>query len=86
MTVKRRKSIDNMVVQRMVRLLEKQEKEEKELMNYIGLQPGSMKNWKYTGSYGYMEYIKEICKFLEMTPNYLFLGPENEEDKLSPEK
>ena len=52
-----------MVVQRMVRLLRKQGKEEKELMDYIGLQPKSMKNWKYAGSYGYMKYIKEVCEF-----------------------
>ena len=75
-----------MVVQRMIRLLRKQGKEEKELMDYIGLQPKSMKNWKYAGSYGYMKYIKEICEFWDTTPNYLFYGPEKEEDKLSLEE
>ena len=63
MTAKRRKSIDDMVVQRMVRLLRKQGKEEKELMDYIGLQPKSMKNWKYAGSYGYMKYMGRSANF-----------------------
>ena len=84
MAAKRRKSIDDMVVQRMVRLLRKQGKEEKELMDYIGLQPGSMKNWKYAGSYGYMKYMKEICEFLDTTPNYLFYGPDDPERRVTP--
>ena len=84
MAAKRRKSIDDMVVQRMVRLLRKQEKEEKGLMGYIGLQPGSMKNWKYAGSYGYMKYMKEICEFLDTTPNYLFYGPDDPERRVTP--
>ena len=84
MASKRRKGIDDMVVQRMVRLLRKQGKEEKELMNYIGLQSGSMKNWKYAGSYGYMKYMKEICEFLDTTPNYLFYGPDDPERRMTP--
>ena len=84
MAAKRRKSIDDMVVQRMIRLLRKQGKEEKELMDYIGLQPKSMKNWKYAGSYGYMKYMGEICEFLDTTPNYLFYGPDDSERRMTP--
>ena len=72
-----------MAVRRMVRLLRKQGKEEKELMDYIGLQPKSMKNWKYAGSYGYMKYIKEICEFLDTTPNYLFYGPDDPKRRMT---
>ena len=73
-----------MVVRRMGRLLRKQGKAEKELMDYIGLQPGSMKNWKYAGSYGYVKYMKEICEFLDTTPNYLFYGPDDPERRMTP--
>lgn len=53
-------------------------------MNYIGFQPWSMKNWKYAGSYGYMKYMKEICKFLETTLNYLFFGSDDQEKRMTP--
>lgn len=83
MSPRRRKSIDDMVVRRMVRLLREQMKEEKDLMNEIGLRPGTMKNWKYAGSYGYMKYMKEICAFLDTTPNYLFYGTEDTEKRMT---
>ncbi len=43
-----------------------------------------MPKWKYDGSYVYTKYIYEICEFLDTTPNYLFFGPEDEEERLSP--
>ena len=46
--------------------------------------PGAMLKWKYDGSFVYIKYIKEICEFLDMTLNYLFLGPEDKEKRLSP--
>lgn len=43
-----------------------------------------MSKWKYDGSYVYIKYIEKICEFLDTTPNYLFYGPEDEEERLSP--
>ncbi len=79
-----RKTIDNPVVQRIVDLIRKQGRKEKDLMDYLGIAPGAMPKWKYDGSYVYTKYIYEICEFLDTTPNYLFFGPEDEEERLSP--
>ena len=79
-----RQMTDNPVVQRIVALIRKRKKKEKDLTDYLGLSPGAMSKWKYDGSYVYIKYIWEICEFLDTTPNYLFLGPEDEEERLSP--
>ncbi len=79
-----RKTIDNPVVQRMVDLIREQGRKEKDLTDYLGIAPGAMPKWKYDGSYVYTKYIYEICEFLDTTPNYLFFGPEDEEERLSP--
>ncbi len=78
-----RKMTDNPVVQRIVALIKKKGKMEKDLTDHLGLSPGAMSRWKYDGSYVYIKYIEEICEFLDTTPNYLFLGPEDEEERLS---
>ena len=75
---------DNPVVQRIVELIREQGRKEKDLTDYIGIAPGAMSKWKYDGSYVYIKYIYEICEFLDTTPNYLFFGPDDEEERLSP--
>ena len=75
---------ENPVVRRIVELIRKRGKYEKDLTDYLGIAPGAMSKWKYDGSYVYIKYIEEICEFLDMTPNYLFLGPEDEEERLTP--
>ena len=79
-----KKMIENEVVQRIVELNRKQGKKEKDLTDYLGIAPGAMSKWKYDGSFVYIKYIEEICEFLDTTPNYLFLGLEDEEERLSP--
>ena len=79
-----KKTTDNPVVCRIVDLIRKQGKKEKNLTDYLGIAPGAMSKWKYDGSFVYIKYIKEICEFLDTTPNYLFFGPEDEEERLSP--
>lgn len=84
MATTNRKMTDNPVVQRMVGLIRKQGRKEKDLTDYLGIPPGSMSKWKYDGSLVYIKYIAEICEFLDTTPNYLFFGPEDEEERLTP--
>ena len=79
-----RKMTDNPVVQRIVGLIREQGKKERDLTDYIGIAPGAMSKWKYDGSYVYIKHIYEICEFLNTTPNYLFFGPEDTEERLSP--
>ena len=78
-----RKMTDNPVIHRILRLIRKKGKRERDLTDYLGLPPGSMSRWKYDGSYAYIKYVLEICEFLDTTPNYLFFGPEDEEERLS---
>ena len=79
-----RKMTENPVVQRMVGLIRERGKKEKDLTDYLGLSPGAMSKWKYDGSFVYIKHIDRICEFLDTTPNYLFFGPEDEEDRLTP--
>ena len=83
MATTNRKMVDNPVVHRIVALVKKKGKRERELTDYLGLPPSSMSRWKYDGSYVYVKYIYEICEFLDTTPNYLFFGPDDEGDDLT---
>lgn len=79
-----RKMTENPVVQRIVELIREQGKKEKDLTDYLGISPGTMSKWKYDGSFVYIKHIDRICEFLDTTPNYLFFGPENEDERMTP--
>ena len=79
-----RKMTDNPVIQRIVGLIREQGLKEKDLTDYLGIAPGNMSKWKYDGSLIYIKYVDQICEFLDTTPNYLFFGPEDEEERLTP--
>ncbi len=72
---------DNGIVRRILGLIKKKGKKEKDLTDYLGISSGSISKWKYDGSIVYLKYIEEICEYLDTTPNYLFFG-EDEEDRL----
>ena len=86
MATTNRKMTDNPVVKRIVNLIKEQGKRERDLTDYLGLSPGAMSKWKYDGSYVYIKYIYEICEYLDTTPNYLFLGSEDKEERLTPKE
>lgn len=69
-------------VKRILGLLREKGKNEKDLTDHLGISPGSVSKWKYDGSVGYLRHIGAICGFLDTTPNYLFLGSD-EEDRIS---
>ena len=69
-----KKTTDDPVVCHIVDFIRKRRKKEKDLTDYLGMAPGAMSKWKYDGSFVYNKYIKEICEFLDTTPNYLFFG------------
>lgn len=73
----------NPVVERIVDLIKKQGRKEKDLTDFLGMSPGAMSKWKYDGSFMYIKHIEAICTFLGTTPNYLFLGPEDKEERLT---
>lgn len=79
-----RKMTENPEVQRIVELIREQGKKEKDLTDYLGISPGTMSKWKYDGSFVYIKHIDRICEFLDTTPNYLFFGPEDEDERMTP--
>lgn len=74
---------DDPVVLHILELLKKQGKIEKQLTDYLGLQSGTMTKIKYYGSMAHYKHLKEICEFLNTTPNYLFMGSEEDKDELT---
>lgn len=62
------------VVARIKRLLEKQNKAESELVDYLGINMDTIRNWKKNRSDSYLHYLKEISDFFHVTPNFLILG------------
>ena len=58
-------------------LLKQNGKLEKDLIEYLGLRVGTFTEWRRGKGYSYMLYIKEICDFFHVTPNYLFLGEDD---------
>lgn len=78
-----KKMTEDPIVQRIIGLIRKRGKKEKALTDYLGVSSGSISKWKYDGSVMYLKHIEEICGFLDTTPNYLFFGWEEEEERLS---
>ena len=78
-----KKMTDNQVVRRILELLKKRRRKEKDLTDYLRISSGSISKWKYDGSVLYLKYMEEICEYLDTTPNYLFFGTDDEEGKLS---
>ena len=78
-----KKLTDNPIVLRILELIRKKGKKEKDLTDYLRISSGSISKWKYDGSIVYLKYVDEICEFLDTTPNYLFFG-EDDEDRLLP--
>ena len=79
-----KKMTDDPIVRRIVGLLQRRRKTERELTEFLGLSSGAVSKWKYYGSTVYLKYIDYICEFLDTTPNYLFWGPVDEEERLTP--
>ena len=78
-----KKLTDDPIVLRILGLIRKKGKKEKELTDYLGISSGGISKWKYDGSIVYLKHIEGICDFLDTTPNYLFFGSDDE-NRLSP--
>ena len=74
------------VLRRIIGLASERRDKEEGLADHLAIKRATVSGWKYRGGSLYKKYIYEICDYLDTTPNYLFLGPEEEEDMLSPEE
>lgn len=56
-------------------LMKKSGKKEKDLINYLGLTPGTYSQWRLGGhGCSYHRHINEICTFFHVTPTELYWG------------
>ena len=65
---------DDPIVLRIINLLKSKNKTDKELSDHLKLTHGITTAWKYGGSKSYRPHINEIAEFLEVSPNYLLRG------------
>ena len=74
----KRKMTDDPVVQRIVDLLGERGITEKELIQKLGMSRGTFTAWKYGRVKSYQAHINEIADILEVSPNLLLRGVDNE--------
>lgn len=73
-----RKVTEDPVVERILDLLKEQGKTEKSLLQYLGLANGTFTLWKYDNGKSFLKYIVPMSEYLEVTPNYLLRGVDDE--------
>ena len=69
--------VENEVVQRIIKLLNEQGHSQRELIDFIGLSNGAFTGWKYGRGKSYITHINKIADFLNVTPNYLLTGADD---------
>lgn len=57
-------------------VMKKQKRQQKELDSYLCLPKGTYSNWVRGNSSSYMFHLRDISRFLQVSPNYLILGTE----------
>ena len=73
--------VDDPVLIRILDLLRKNNKTEKDMVLYLGISNGSFTPWKYEGSKTYLQHIPQMAEYLGVTPNYLLYGVDEEINK-----
>ena len=68
------------IVLRIMNLLKSRKKTDKELSDYLELTHCITTAWKYGGSKSYRPHINEIAEFLDVSPNYLLRGVDEDID------
>ena len=65
---------ENVIVSRITDLILVQGKQQKDLVEFLGLTKSAYNSWKTGKSNSYMQHIDEIAKFLNVSPLYLLRG------------
>ena len=76
----KREMTDDPVVHRIVELLEARGITEKELIQRLGMSRGTFTAWKYGRVKSYLAHLNEIADILEVSPNMLLRGKDDEVD------
>ena len=77
---------DDPVVERMLQLLTKQKKTQKDLSDYLGLSTAVFPQWRRGLSTSYKKYAKQIAEFFDVSPSYLLEGIDSEMENLTPDE
>ena len=71
---------DDPVMIRIMELLDNQSLNEKDLIEKLGMARGTFTAWKYGRTRSYQGHITEIAEILDVSPNYLLRGSDDEID------
>ena len=66
------------VLFRIMSTLKEAGKTDKELLNYLDMAHGTFDAWKYRNIKSYLSRIDDIAEFLNVSPNYLLRGIDDE--------
>ncbi len=69
----------NIIVSNILIMLERQDKTQKSLMDYIGVDKNVFSNWKNGTSASYVKYLPQIAKFLNVSVDWLIGSDEDNE-------
>ena len=70
-------------LEKISKLLEQQNKKQKDLTDFLGITKNSFSNWKSGNNNSYIKYIGQIADFLGVSADYL-LGNETEQATKKP--
>lgn len=74
----KRKMTEDPIITRIVELLGRRGITEKELIQKLGMSRGTFTSWKYGKVRSYLSHINEIADILEVSPNLLLRGVDEE--------
>lgn len=69
------------VLNRIIELLERNGRNQKELMDYLGIKKSAFTDWKAGKSRSYLKYASEIANYFDVTTDYLLRGETDIKEK-----
>lgn len=69
------------VLNRIIELLERNGRNQKELMDYLGIKKSAFTDWKAGKSRSYLKYASEIAGYFGVTTDYLLRGETDTKEK-----
>ncbi len=79
------KFYDTIVLDNITALLKERGKKQKELCEYLGLNPQAFTNWKNGSNDSYMKYLPQIAEFFGVTIDYLLGNTPAREQSVLPD-
>ncbi|MBQ3320624.1 hypothetical protein IJG71_00605 [Candidatus Saccharibacteria bacterium] len=74
----KRRLSDDPVLARIMSSLKEAGRTDKELLNHLGMVHGTFDAWKFRNIKSYLTRIDDIAEFLNVSPNYLLRGVDDE--------